>query len=115
MTKSRPSLTGANPKLVADIHPVNPFTAPQWSEKLLNPLVFTGKWRELQSFLSQFRNKLTGNTNYYLTEANWLYYTLNQLGGNTANFIKPLQLNSVQSLVVLLKAIYGDLNHQAIT
>ena len=43
MTKSRPSLTGINFKLVIDIYPVNLFTVPQRSKKLLDPLVFTSK------------------------------------------------------------------------
>jgi hypothetical protein len=43
MTKSRLSLTGINPKLTIDIHPINPFTAPQQSEKLLDSLIFTNK------------------------------------------------------------------------
>jgi len=43
MIKSRPGLLGANLKLAADVYPINPSTAPQQSEKLLDPLVFTGK------------------------------------------------------------------------
>ena len=47
MTKSRPSLTGINPKPAADIYPKNLSTVLQWFEKLLNPLVFANKWWEL--------------------------------------------------------------------
>jgi hypothetical protein len=43
MTKFRPSLLGANPKLTTDIYPIYPSTAPQQFKKLLNPLVFISK------------------------------------------------------------------------
>lgn len=113
MTESGPGSTGTNPEPVADIHPVNPSTAPQRSEKLPDPPVFTGKRRELRSFLSRLRNKLTGNADRYPTEANRLYYALSRLGGDAADLVEPLQPNSVQSLVVLLEATYGDPNRQA--
>jgi hypothetical protein len=43
MTEFRPGLLGMNPKLAIDIHPIHLFTVLQQPEKLLDPLVFTGK------------------------------------------------------------------------
>ena len=79
-----------SPKPAIITPPIKLTTALQRSEKLLNPPVFTNKWWELWLFLSWLKNKLTSNTNYYLTKANQLYYTLNQLRGDIADFIKPL-------------------------
>jgi len=101
-----------SPEPAVVIHP-EPTTAPQRSEKLPDPPVFTGKRRELRSFLSRLKNKLTGNADRYPTEANRLYYALSRLGGDAADLVEPLQPNSVQSLVVLLEATYGDPNRQA--
>ena len=47
MSESRPGLIDVNPKPVIDIYPINPFTALQQSKKLLDPLIFTSKQREL--------------------------------------------------------------------
>jgi len=47
ITKSRPSLSGANLKPAIDVYPINPSTIPQQSKKLLDPLVFTSKQQEL--------------------------------------------------------------------
>jgi len=43
VTKSGPGLSGVNLKPAADVHPINPSTAPQRSKKLPDPPVFTGK------------------------------------------------------------------------
>jgi hypothetical protein len=101
-----------HPEPTAALHP-EPTTAPQRSERLPDPPIFTGKRRELRSFLSQLRNKLTGNADRYPTEANRLCYALSRLGGEVADLVEPLQPNSVQSLVRLLEATYGDPNRQA--
>jgi hypothetical protein len=103
----------ASPEPAVVIHPAEPTTAPIRSEKLPDPPVFTGKRRELRSFLSRLRNKLTGNADRYPTEANRLYYALSRLGGDAADLVEPLHPNSVQSLVTLLEATYGDPNRQA--
>ena len=79
----------ASPEPVVVTHP-EPTAAPQRSEKLPDPPVFTGKRRELRSFLSRLRNKLTSNADRYPTEANRLYYALSRLGGEVANLIEPL-------------------------
>jgi len=44
MTKFGLSLLGINPKLTANVYPVNLSTALQQSKKLLDPLVFISKW-----------------------------------------------------------------------
>ena len=108
-----PFTRNASPEPAIVTPPVEPTTASQRSEKLPDPPVFTGKRRELRSFLSRLRNKLTGNADRYPTEANRLYYALSRLGGDAADLVEPLQPNSVQSLVVLLEATYGDPNRQA--
>jgi len=102
----------ASPEPAVVTHP-EPTTAPQRSERLPDPPIFTGKRRELRSFLSQLKNKLTGNADRYPTEANRLCYALSRLGGDAADLVEPLQPNSVPSLVVLLEATYGDPNRQA--
>ena len=56
-----------SPELAVVAHP-NLTTALKQSERLPDPLVFTSKWQELQLFLSQLKNKLTGNTNRYITD-----------------------------------------------
>jgi hypothetical protein len=101
-----------SPEPAVVIHP-EPTTASQRSERLPDPPIFTGKRRELRSFLSQLKNKLTGNADRYPTEANRLCYALSRLGGDAADLVEPLQPNSVRSLVVLLEATYGDPNRQA--
>ena len=103
----------ASPEPAVVIYPVEPTTVPQRSERLPDPPIFTGKRRELRSFLSQLKNKLTGNADRYPTQANRLCYALSRLGGDAADLVEPLQPNSVQSLVVLLEATYGDPNRQA--
>ena len=105
-------VAAVHPEPTAAIHP-EPTTAPQRSERLPDPPIFTGKRRELRSFLSQLKNKLTGNADRYPTEANRLCYALSRLGGEAADLVEPLQPNSVRSLVVLLEATYGDPNRQA--
>ena len=58
-----------SPKPIVVTYP-EPTTAPQRSERLPDPLIFTSKQRELQLFLSRLKNKLTSNADCYLTKAN---------------------------------------------
>ena len=64
-----------SPEPIVVTHP-KPTTVPQRSKRLLDPPIFTGKRRELRLFLSRLKNKLTGNADRYLTEANQLCYAL---------------------------------------
>ena len=95
--------------------PVNPNTLPRLtrSERLPDPPIFTGKRKDLNSFLRQLKNKLRINQDRYPTEDEKLSYAMSRLGGDAANLVEPYELPTVQSLVGLLEASYGDPNRQA--
>jgi hypothetical protein len=95
--------------------PANPNTPPRLvrSERLPDPPVFTGKRKDLNSFLRQLKNKLRINQDRYPTEDERLSYAMSRLGGDAANLVEPYDLSTVQSLIGLLEASYGDPNRQA--
>jgi len=79
-------------------------------EKLLDLNEFTGKRKDLRLLLLQLRNKLEGNSDRYPTEASRLAYATSRIGGITADLVGSFNSSSVDQLVRLLEASYGDLN-----
>ena len=80
------------------------------TECLLNPPAYFNKRSKLYSFFNQFQNKLNGNINCYSTPNSQLCYTISHLKKDAADTVYLFQLNTVEELVAILKAFYGDFN-----
>jgi hypothetical protein len=113
------------------LHSVTPAPAPQTtptprtappestskrSDRLPDPPPFTGKPKELPSFLAKLRYKLEGNTDRYPTPRSQFLYTLSRLEGDASTLVEPLmdvEIHSVEQLLCFLQTTYGDPNRKA--
>lgn len=85
----------------------------QLSERLPDPPAFTGKRERLREFTYHLNNKLVGNADRYQEDEQKLRYALSRLSGDAASLVHPFQPQSLEALLAILEASYGDPNQQA--
>jgi hypothetical protein len=95
--------------------PNSPISVPvkKLTERLPDPPAYSGKRSELRSFLNQLENKLNGNIDRYPTPDSQLRYAISRLTGDAAETVYPFQPSTVEELVTILEASYGDPNRIA--
>jgi len=84
--------------------------AKKLSKHLPDPPTYSGKKSELCSFINQLYNKLKGNKDCYADINSWQCYTIGLLRGDTAETVYPFQPDTVEDIVIILKAFYDDPN-----
>jgi len=83
------------------------------SKCLPNPPTYSGKRSELHSFINQLHNKLKGNKDHYTDTDSQQHYTIKLLRGDAAKTIYPFQPDTVEDMVIILEAFYGNPNQVA--
>ena len=84
--------------------------AKKLSKHLPDPPIYSGKRSKLCSFINQLHNKLEGNKDHYTNTNSWQHYAIRLLRGDAAETIYPFQLDTVEDVVIILEASYGDPN-----
>jgi len=84
--------------------------AKKLSKCLPNPSTYFGKRSKLCSFINQLHNKLEGNKDCYTDTNSWWCYTIGFLRGDAAEIIYPFQPDTVEDIIIILKAFYNDPN-----
>jgi len=87
--------------------------AKKLTECLFDPPTYFGKKNKLCSFINQLYNKLKGNKDHYTDTDSWWCYVIGLLKGDAAETIYPFQPDTVEDIVIILKAFYGDPNQVA--
>jgi hypothetical protein len=85
------------------------------SERLPDPPPFTGKRKELPSFVSKLRYKLEGNADRFPTTRSKLLYAHSRLDDDAAALVRPLMdkdIKTVDQLLSFLEATYDDPNRR---
>lgn len=85
------------------------------SERLPDPSAFTGKRRDLLSFIDEMKNKLHGNADRFPTADEQFTYVRSRIQGEAATIIRPLlgnNITTVNNLFSFLEATYGDPNRK---
>ena len=80
---------------------------------LSNPPTYFGKRSELCSFINQLHNKLEGNKDHYTDTNSWQHYAIRLLRGDATETIYPFQPDTVENVVIILKAFYSNPNQIA--
>lgn len=91
----------------------SPPTRKERSERLPNPDAFTGKRAQLPEFLYALSNKLKGNADRYPEDNDKLQYALTRIKGEAAALVNPFEPTTLETLLGILEASYGDPNQQA--
>ena len=84
--------------------------AKKLSECLSDPPTYFGKRSKLCSFINQFHNKLKGNKDHYADTNSQQHYTIKLLRGDATETIYPFQLDTVEDMIIILKAFYNNPN-----
>ena len=85
------------------------------SDRLPDPPMFSGKRRDLPTFIRKLRYKLEGNADRYPSERARLLYAHSRLERDPVTLIDPLMdkdISTVDQLVSFLQATYGDPNKE---
>ncbi|OCK73810.1 hypothetical protein K432DRAFT_277564, partial [Lepidopterella palustris CBS 459.81] len=75
------------------------------SDRLPDPPIFTGKRKNLPTFLTKLQYKLKGNANQYRTERARLLYAHLRLEGDVTTLVNPLidrDINTVTQLKLFI-------------
>jgi hypothetical protein len=105
-----------SPPLATDPRSSSPTNKASLSERLPDPPAFTGKSKDLRSFLVKLRAKLEINQDRFPTPRSQFLYACSLLGGDAARIAEPLfdkDICSLEQLVAFLEASYGDPNRRA--
>jgi len=86
----------------------NAMKAMEKSEKLPDPLCFSGKRNDLRRFLQGLDIKFKGNSDRYTTPTSRLYYAWSRLEKDAADWMSTIQPETIEDLVKALEAAYGD-------